>query len=411
MIKQIVKFLLALGLTAVVGLILTTGLGYIQAQWTNATMELARHNMGNLVSLRANANMWGLIYWAVATIGVALIIGFWALLYRKQLKSLKTMFLSVLLLFLLAGCIPTDRVVLITPPNYGIVVSLSDTTDQATGNNFDQGQLLNVTEQSITLTRCAVNSPDMCPDKIVIEVQGSPESRLYTKSANSGTSVSNQALCFEAKGANGCVDFSLSAIIERNDVKCYANKMGVKPSTIADDAKFHFFATPLTEVLDTRVIQVASAQFNKSVATVSPLELALKKFDLFDGVKQSIMDEVHNQTCVTLTNLAISNGITWDQPEIQDQINQATILANQLILVDQQNQLLAKQNDAFIARALEMEKQFGLEAAVRFMQVQKWDGSYLPVLPGTPALSPTALPSTTQPAATSTPLPTPTATP
>lgn len=404
--KHTLKFAFAVVVTALYGWILTTLLGYLQEQWTHATMELARHNMGDLVALRANANLWGLAWWGTMIFGVALGIGFWWLLYKRLLKKLASGVGFVLLMLFLVGCIPTDRVVLVTPPNYGLIISLSNTTDQTVSNNLDDATLMNLTQQPVTMTRCAVNSPDMCPDKIIVEVQGSPESRLYTKSASSGTSVSNEALCFEAQGANGCVDFSLSAKILRNDAKCYASKMGIKPSTVTDDARFHYFATPLTSTLDTRVLQIASSLFNRVVTPISPLQLALKKFELFDGVKEDIISQVHDQTCITITNLAISNGITWDQQEIQDQINQAVVLTNQISLVEQQNNLLAKQNDAFIARALEMEKQFGLEAAIRFMQVQKWDGTYLPALPGNPAI--TAVPTTqsSTPATVSAPTPT-----
>jgi hypothetical protein len=50
-----------------------------------------------------------------------------------------------------------------------------------------------------------------------------------------------------------------------------------------------------------------------------------------------------------------------------------------------------------------LEQQFGLQAAIEFMKIQKWDGSYLPALPGAPALTPVSPASTPIPAPTTAP--------
>lgn len=288
------------------------------------------------------------------------------------------MIISVLL-----GACATTNTVLIVPPNYGIVVNLSNTASQATANDFSDGELMNVTQQTVTNAKCTATSVDWCPDKIIAEVPGSPVSRIYSKDKESGTSATNQALCFESNGANGCLDFSITAQVTKGNAKCYANKVGVKPVIEADNkpSRFHFAALPLSDALDTRVIQIASGKFARQVATTSPLELSLKKFDLFDAIKPAIIAEVLDQTCITIKDISINNGVVWDSVEIQKQIDQATVIVNQLELAAKQNQLLDVQNKAFIARAIEVEKQFGTAAAIEFMRIQKWDGSYLPALP------------------------------
>ncbi|HET7098695.1 MAG TPA: hypothetical protein VFI61_00440 [Patescibacteria group bacterium] len=390
--SKVLKFVFALLSTIVMGFALNTGLQYVNSQWTHASLEQARQNMGDQVALRAAMNMWSIVWWLTLVLGLCLILGLWYALYKGNIKQLFTSMMVLVVAFVLFGC-SSSNFVIITPPNYAIVVNLSNTEDQATGNNFGEGELMNVTQIQINSVKCALNSSDRCPDKLVAEVQGSPESRIYSMDANSGTSGANQALCFEAIGTNGCVDFSVTAIIEKSDAKCYANKMGVKPVLNGDPqvaSRYHFIATPLADALDTRVIQIASSQFAEKVAAISPLSLALQKFALFEEIEPSIIQEVHDQTCITISNMAINNGIAWASPEIQDQINQATILANQLELVAQQNKLLEIQNQAFIARALEIEKEFGLAAAIEFMKIQKWDGTFLPLLPGQPLLNDTS---------------------
>lgn len=389
--KQILKAGLVLTITAFLGVALNMGLGYIRSAWTNASMDAVRHNLGDQVAIRANMNLWMLAWWGLLIVGILVIVGIWYLAYKEQFKKIFLLALLIILPGILAAC-TTSNFVIVTPPNYAIVVNMSDTTDQATtGNTFDRGDLVNVTQIQVNMTRCAVNSNDSCPDKLVAEVEGKPETRIYSKDFNSGTSSSNQALCFEANGANGCLDFAVTAIINREDAKCYANKMGVSPVLEGDQklpSRFHYMATPLADALDLRVVGIASSMFAEKVANISPLDLAIKKFAIFSDLKDAIIKEVYKQTCITIypETMAVNNGIVWASAEIQNQINQSTVLANQLVLVKEQNELLAIQNQAFIDRTRQLEQQFGLPAAVELMKIQKWDGtSYIPFLAPSPA--------------------------
>ncbi len=302
----------------------------------------------------------------------------------------------VLMAFIVAisasGCATSYRTVLITPPNYGIVINLNDPSAQVTANTLDGGKLMDVTQQTVTMTKCVATfqSTDRCPDVMVIEVPGAYVTRLYTAEANSGTSATQQSLCFEANGANGCVDFTVTAKVEKDGAKCYANKVGIVAFGDAEEARFHFKAISLEDTMDNRVIGVASGNFSQAVATMSPLTLALDKYTIFESKKQAIIDTVYAQTCITIKpeDMYVSNGIVWSDPTIQDQINQATILANQLELLATKNDLLKQQTQALLDRTKLVEQEYGLEAALRFMEIQteqmkieKWDGnSWLPFL-------------------------------
>lgn len=329
---------------------------------------------------------------------------------KRPLRTL--LFLIIAIVLTTTACATSYRTVLVTPPNYGIVINLNDPSSQVTANSLEGGTLMDVTQQTVTMKKCVstFQSTDRCPDVMVVEVPGAYVTRLYTAEANSGTSNTKQSLCFEANGANGCVDFTVTAKVEKDGAKCYANKVGIVAVGDSEESRFHFKAISLEETMDNRVIGVASGKFSLVVATTSPLSLALDKYTIFEGIKQDIVNTVYDQTCITINpdDMYISNGIVWSDPTIQDQINQATILANQLELLAKKNDLLKQQTQALLDRAKLVEQEYGLSAAIRFMEIQteqmkieKWDGnSWLPFLSpvdGNPATPEPMVPETTSP--------------
>lgn len=301
-------------------------------------------------------------------------------------------FLLVIASMALSACGTSFNTVFITPPNYGIVINLNDPSSQVTGNSLDTGTLMTVTQQTITMKRCVttLQSTDRCPDKMVVEVPGAFVTRIYTAEANSGTSQTKQSLCFEASGANGCVDFTVTGQVLKDAAKCYANRVGIVPVGTGDEARFHFKAIALEDTMDNRVIGVASGIFSQSVANKSPLSMALDKYALFEELKPIIINTIYDQTCITIDpkNMYISNGIVWSDPTIQDQINQATILANQLELLKLKNDILKQQTEALLDRAKVIEAEYGTAYALEFLRVQtdqmfidKWNGQgYLPFM-------------------------------
>lgn len=264
------------------------------------------------------------------------------------------------------------------------MVDLSNASDQGQApSDFNNGELLQVAQVPVSSKPCAINSNDSCPDKLVAEVEGSPQSRIYTRATNSGTDKSNQALCFEAQGTNGCLDFSVNAIIQKADAKCYANKMGVTAVKNPDGSisRFHFMAMPLASALDTRVMQIAGAVFAQRVVATSPLELASKKFDLFNGARADIVKAVHEQTCISLLDIGINGGVTWDSAEVQAVIDQATVTAAQHDLAARQAEVDMIKTQAVISQTKALEAVFGRDAAIRLMEIMKWNGQGSPYPP------------------------------
>jgi hypothetical protein len=137
-------------------------------------------------------------------------------------------------------------------------------------------------------------------------------------------------------------------------------------------------ATPLSEALDTRVIQIAGAEFARATSEKSPLSLASEKFGIFESMKGTIVAAVYEKTCITLTDLSINGGIVWSSPGLQETIDQSTIVQNKIELELKQNEVAAVQATGMIERTRAYSEAFGLDAAIRLMAIEKWDGSYMP---------------------------------
>ena len=307
------KFLVALGLTFGIAMAMYHFLGQINAEWTRVSIDMVKHSMSDqkpyqdqLFSIETQS--WTV--WVLGLLGIALSwIGAFKLNYNEWMGRASMLMVLAILSTIITACGTSSNVVIVTPPNYVIVVDLSNASNQGEApSDFNNGQLLQVAQVPVSSHPCAMNSQDSCPDKLVAEVEGSPQSRIYTRETNSGTDQSNQALCFEAQGTNGCLDFSVNAIIQKDDAKCYANKMGVTAVKNQDGSvsRFHYVSMPLATALDTRVMQIAGAVFAKRVVETNPLQLASKKFNLFDEARADIVKGVHDQTCITLLDIGMA---------------------------------------------------------------------------------------------------------
>lgn len=216
----------------------------------------------------------------------------------KLITRISVVLTAIIVAIVSTGCATGVYTVFVTPPNYGIVINLNDPSSQTTSNNFDGGKLMNVTQQQVIMTRCSgdLNNKSYCPDVMVVEVPGAYVTRIYTAEANSGTSANKQSLCFEATGSNGCVDFTVTAKVLKENAKCYANKVGIAPAGTGDETRFHFKAISIEDTMDNRVIGVTSGVFSQAVAKKSPLAMAIEKYALFEAVKAQIIKTVFEQT-------------------------------------------------------------------------------------------------------------------
>lgn len=285
------------------------------------------------------------------------------------------------------------------PPDYYVQVSMSNTGDQVfSGKIFSNGLLLGgVAPLKVEYNDCGVTGGNKkCPEKVVAKIPGAPVTRLFTNNMNSGTSKLDQSIQFEAQGANGSLNFSVLAVVEGDNAKCYVSKMGGAWVDNPDDKgriPYLFQARPLVDVLDDFSIRITSDSFNAQVTKISPLKLAYDKFGIFEDIKPKIIKQMFEETCVTILKISVIGGVEWGNQAIQDQINQAVVIQNQLDLVDRQNSLLEKQNTAYASRFADLVtacvkagSTSPANCALEGMKIGKWDGvSLIPFLPQQPA--------------------------
>lgn len=360
--------------TLIIAVVTIFVLRNIRHQWTIRSMDMVRNNMSNQIDIQNDLMLIDISWWVALFLGISFTLLVWYLAYGKNLKKyLGFGSIAVMALFM-SGC--SQQFVTVTPPNYAITINMNEKTDQAVGNDFGNGELVNVTRITILTPFCArFRSPTRCPDKLVAEVEGAPVSRQYTRDPNTGTSGADEAICFEASGVNGCVDFSVSAIIKREDAKCYANKVGVRP---VEGTNYYFKAISLAEALDTRLVQIASAMMVAETATSNPLDLAVTKFTTFAKLKDGIIDEVYDQTCITVNRLELSGGIKWDSIEVQATIDDAIVLENMVTLEERRRDLQDRQVANLKARVDAYAHDYGQDAALYLIAVEQWDGSFMP---------------------------------
>lgn len=400
--KTAFTIILLLVLSAMVIGACSTFATMISSQQAEVAIQAAQNNMGDQTGYKAAMNFWSVAQFVQWLLGLALILGMWYFAFKNGIKALLLSVVVVLIAISTVGCAGQEaHVVTITPPNYAITINANSPSSQVTSNNFGEGELVNLTQVPVMMSYCTVSlgvTSDKCPNIRVAQVPGSPEARIYTKAATSGTSSSQQSLEFEAQGSNGSLDFSVVAIIKKEDAKCYANKMGVK--AVMENGKpsqYNFMATALADALDTRVVQIESAEFAKAVIDTNPVELAKKKFIIFDGLKSQISKTIYERTCITIIDQQVNGGIVWGSQAVQDYIDHVILVGNQMDLVQVEANLAQKRQDALMKRFNQYRDAYGLDAALRMIELEKWDGTGVP-LNRFPVNQPTSNP----PAATAT---------
>ena len=378
---------LRIGIAIVVsGLIWVFSLSFIRdnrAHWTEVSMQSVSAEMGDQTDTQKELDWIDLQQSVIYGVAILLTIAAWSLALltvegdtAKKGKRFSQIGMLLLMIPLVAACSPRNYVQ-VTPPNYAIVISMSNTSGQSIGNDFSNAELVSVNRIVVEQPLCSSDfgRSERCYDKMVIEVPGAPESRVYTKDPDTGTSGADEAICFEASGVNGCVDFSVVAIVERDNAICYANKVGIRNM---GDFAFHFEALPLAESLDTRVVQIASARMVEETATLNPLDLAASKFAIFDGIRDEIVSAVYEQTCITILSLDLNGGIRWDSEAVQSTIDDAIVLQNQITLAQQQASLDGIEAQNLINRMNAFVELYGVDVAVQLITLQEWDGSFMP---------------------------------
>ena len=162
----------------------------------------------------------------------------------------------------------------------------------------------------------------------VIVVERKPVSRSWESGESSATSA-NKAIFGETADNIGIyVGMNCTAMIEEKDAVKFL---------------YRYNNTPLETIIDTDIKKMVEDRFNIETAKHLSTELGVKKGEIVEAVKNYVVDYFKDYG-ITITVLGLKEGISFENPEIQEALDAK--FASEQDLVIQQNK-----NEAALAKA------------------------------------------------------------
>lgn len=255
---------------------------------------------------------------------------------KKKLFGL--IFLLVLVCLSFAGCrkpYDTPEFVTIEASQTAFMIPLvGDTSDQGA---FESEELLlqaKVATKEIQIPHRWVQTGrqswqgEYRASATLIIVERKPVSRSW-ESGDSAATSSNKAIFGETSDNIGIyVGMNCTAMIEEKDAAKFL---------------YRYNNTPLETIIDTDIKKLVEDRFNIETAKYTSTELGAKKGEIMEAVKEYVVT-YFKEYGITITVLGLKEGISFENPEIQEAIDAK--FASEQELVIQQNK-----NEANIAKA------------------------------------------------------------
>ena len=168
------------------------------------------------------------------------------------------------------------------------------------------------------------------PDVVLIKVDRSPVTRLWTKDAVTGTSVRNEAVYVEsADSVDLSMGWTCTAMINSEDT-----------------AKFLFRnpAGSLATVMDTEVLGRIQKVCQNVASRYPQPELPTHKGDLQKEVEQDLTT-YYKERGITITNVGLYGGLTYGNPNIQKAIDDSAISAQLKVVAAAKLEAQSKDNE------------------------------------------------------------------
>ena len=166
------------------------------------------------------------------------------------------------------------------------------------------------------------------PSATLIVVERKPVSRSW-ESGNTAAESANKAIFGETADAIGVyVGMNCTAMIEEKDAAKFL---------------YRYNNTPLDTIIDTDIKKMVEDQFNMVTAKYKSTELHEHKSEIITSIKDSVIPYFKDYG-ITITVLGLKEGISFENPEIQEALDAK--FASEQDLVIQQNK-----NEAELAKA------------------------------------------------------------
>ena len=284
----------------------------------------------------------------------------------------KRITLSVLLFlvaFTLASCVrPYDKpeFVTIEPSQTAFLIPLvGDTETQA---SFESEELLasaKVAMKEVQIPHRWVQTGrwnwygEWKPTMRLIVVERKPETREWNNTDGTGTSAINQAIYAESSESIGfSVGMNCSAQIDTED----------------DAVKFlySYNMKPLAEVMDTEIRARVESVFVEECAKRSLNDILREKDAIMEAVREDVMSYFENKG-ITITVLGMKDGLEYDDPAIQQSINEKFSSEQRLITQGNENKRIVSEAEA-IAEANKIISDSITDNILKKEYIDKWNG-------------------------------------
>lgn len=295
---------------------------------------------------------------------------------------MKKMIALVLMLVLvgtcLCGCVrPYDKpeFVTIEPHQTAFLIPLiGDTTSQA---SFESEEMLleaKVATKEVQIPHRWVQTGrrnwkgEWRPTMTLIVVDRTPVTREWSSTATTGTSTANQAIYAESSESIG---FSVG-------MNCSAQIY-----TEADAAKFlySYNNTSLSTVMDTEIRARVESKFVEECASRTLNDILIEKEAIMETVRADVVSYFEERG-ITITVLGMKDGLEYDDPTIQQSINDKFSSEMKLTTQENENRRIVSEAEAK-AEANRILSESITDEILKQQYYEKWDGKLPNVMTGT----------------------------
>ena len=292
-------------------------------------------------------------------------------------KMIALVLMLVLVCTCLCGCVrPYDKpeFVTIEPHQTAFLIPLiGDTTSQA---SFESEEMLleaKVATKEVQIPHRWVQTGrrhwkgEWRPTMTLIVVDRTPVTREWSSTATSGTSTANQAIYAESSESIG---FSVR-------MNCSAQIY-----TEADAAKFlySYNNTSLSTVMDTEIRARVESKFVEECASRTLNDILIEKEAIMETVRTDVMSYFEERG-ITITVLGMKDGLEYDDPTIQQSINDKFSSEMKLTTQENENRRIVSEAEAK-AEANRILSESITDEILKQQYYEKWDGKLPNVMAG-----------------------------
>ena len=241
-----------------------------------------------------------------------------------KMKQIILSILTVMIVLCMVGCKPYNKpeFVTITPSQTAFLVPLvGDTTDQSVFESEEALNSLKVATKEVQIPKREVKigrfftDVEYRPSATLILVERKPETREWTASKATGTSINNQGIMAESEESIGfTTSMNVSAQINEEDAAKFLYRYNNKT---------------LASIMDTEIRAMIEGKFVEECAKRTLEEIQVEKEEIMKVVSDDVIPYFAERG-ISITVLALKGTLVYENPEIQTSIDNEFKAAQEL---------------------------------------------------------------------------------